>query len=130
MTLFEFAEYGSTICSGECGLSNNAHRRGVVLMGVIHFADRRFSRRALRNLLLLVARREREGDESYLNSPVYDWYYLYLDNVQAAKWALHLGVRLPARLSRTDRLRCQRLAADRGVRLSHHPRVRSWVGDA
>jgi len=130
MRIMDFAGYGSTICTGGCGLSTNAHRRGTLLLGVVHFADRRFSRRALRNLLILVARREREADPEYLNIPAYDWWYVYADNVQASKWALRLGVRLPARLSRVDRLRCQRLAITRGIHLSRYPRVQSWVGNA
>lgn len=130
MTLLDFAEYGSPICTGGCGLSDRAHIVGTLYLGVIHFADRRWSRRALRNLLLLVARREREADPGFINMRPFDWYYLYLDNVKASRMALGLGVRLPARLSRKDRLMCARIAAARRIALSRYPAVRAWVGDA
>ena len=63
-------------CGGGCGLSKTKHREGCLFLGVVHFADRRFTRRAARNLLLLVARMKRESDDQYLNHEVYDWWSL------------------------------------------------------
>lgn len=104
--------------------------RGFIdVFGVVHYSDRRFTRRALRNLLLLVARRNREADPAYLNLPQYEWYYLWSDNVTASRMALDLGVRLPAHLSHLDRLRCLQSAAHQGVRLSKRSAIYSWAHD-
>ncbi len=106
------------------------HWRGFIdPFGVAHFSRRRFTRRALRNLFLLVARRDRLADPQYLNIKGYDWYYLYVDNVAASRMAMDLGVRLPARLSRLDRLRCLQLARKQGVKLSRRSSIYAWAHD-
>jgi hypothetical protein len=112
-----------------CGLSERQHRKGVIdPFGVVHFMDRRFTRRALRNFLLLVARRDREyGDLDYLNIPGYDWYYLWSDETTASMWAASLGVRLPARLSAQSRWKCLTLARKAGVKLSKRPAIYAWA---
>lgn len=113
-----------------CGISYAAHWIGTIDgFGVAHFANRRFTRRALRNLLLLVARRDRMADPAYLNLPQFEYYYLWSDNVAASRMALDLGVRLPARLSRLDRLRCQQLARKAGVKLSKRSAIYKWAND-
>lgn len=115
------------VCPGGCGLSDAAHRKGTLdPFGVAHWAPRRFTRRALRNLLLLVARRDRAANIEFLNQPIYEFFYLWHDNVEASKMAMSLGVRLPARLSRADRTRCRNLARKMGVRLSKRSAIYSW----
>ena len=114
-------------CGGGCGLSKTKHREGCLFLGVVHFADRRFTRRAARNLLLLVARMKRESDDQYLNHEVYDWWYLYHDAVTAAKMAMACGVRLPASVFDHDREMCRLLATKRGVKLSRYHRVYEWT---
>ena len=127
MTITEMARRLDTeVCVGGCGLSAGRHRAGCIFLGVIHFAERRFTRRAARNFLLLVARRDREADADYLNHEVYDWFYVWLDSVTAARLALRLGFRLPARLFDPERELCQALAARRGVKLSRYKRVWQW----
>lgn len=108
-------------CSGGCGLSDRRHRQGFVFLGVVHFADRRFSRRSARNFLLLVARQRREADPQYLNIPLFDWYYLYHDAVHATEMAGAAGFRIPARLWNDQREQVRLLAARRGVHLSRPP---------
>jgi len=127
MTILDVAtKYG--VCVGECGLTPEEHWPGVLdPFGVAHYLPRRFTRRALRNLLLLVARRDREADLGYLNIKGYDWYYLWRDNVTASKMAMDLGYRLPARLSRLDRLRCLQLARKGGVKLSRRSSIYAWA---
>jgi len=120
-----------TVCAGGCGLPDKDHWKGVIdPFGVIHYADRRFTRRALRNLLLLVARRDRAADKEFLNLPQFEFFYLWWDNVTASRMAMDLGVRLPARLSRFDRLRCLQLARKQGVALSRRSSIYSWANDA
>lgn len=118
-----------SVCFGECGLSATRHRTGVIdPFDVIHWSDRRMSRRALRRFLLLVARRERMHDPYYLNDPKYNWQYLHIDNTEAGRLAATLGIRLPAALSRNDRLACLTLARKAGVRLSaSHPAIYAWA---
>ncbi len=118
---------GGPICMGGCGLSASAHRRGRIFLDVVHFADRRFTKRALRNLLLLIARQRRERDPEFLNDEMYDWYYQYLDSVEAARLARSLGVVLPSRLFDQRRALCRALAARRGVKLSRRKEVYSWL---
>jgi len=129
MTIHEAATiYG--ICTGGCGLPD--HWRGVIdPFGVVHYANRRFTRRALRNMLLLLAKARREhSDPRFLNIPEYDWYYLWWDNVMAYELAMDMGVRLPARLSRLDRLRCRQQARRAGIPLSTRSAIYKWVHDA
>ena len=118
-----------TSCLPEVDYLNRTH--GVIDgFGVAHFADRRFTRRALRNMLLLVARRNRAADMEYLNLPQFEFFYLWHDNVEASRMAMELGVRLPARLSRLDRLRCLQLARRQNVRLSKRSAIYAWAHDA
>lgn len=115
-------------CTGGCGLSVTRHREGAVFMGIVHFADRRFTRRAAKNYLMLVARRDREADAGYLNNiELYDWFYTYLDAVNATRMAKTLGFRLPAAIFNRERSLCQILAANRGVRLSKYKKVWNWA---
>mgnify|MGYP001558438609 CR=1 FL=1 len=61
-------------CTAGCALSKTRHREGVIDgFGIIHFAERRFSRRSAKNYLMLVARLWREGDPEYLNIELFDW---------------------------------------------------------
>lgn len=126
------ARYG--VCdSPTCPLIGDPlHWKGFIdPFGVGHYSDRRFTRRALRNLLILVARRDRLADPGWLNSnALFDWYYLYTDEVAASRMAMSLGVRLPARLSRLNRLKCLQLAKRKGVKLSKRSAVYAWANDA
>ena len=117
------------VCFGGCGLSVNRHRAGTIdPFGVIHWRERRMSKRALRRFLAMVARRNRLNDPGYLNDPRYDWLYLYLDSRAADDLAGRLGVRLPAHLSRNDRLACLTAARRAGVHLSvAHPAAYAWA---
>lgn len=125
------------VCMGGCGLSATQHWKGVLdPFGGIHFADRRFTRRALRNMLILVARRDREsnamlneGDIGYLNLPQFEFFYLWHDEVAASRMAMDLGVRLPAKLSRLSRLRCLSLARKQKVKLSKRSALYAWAMD-
>jgi hypothetical protein len=81
-------------------------------------------------MLLLVARRDRAADMEYLNLPRFEFFYLWHDNVEASRMAMELGVRLPARLSRLDRLRCLQLARRQNVRLSKRSAIYAWAHDA
>ena len=134
MTILEAATK-FRVCTGDCGLGPKNHWRGVIdPWGGVHYAARRFTRRAFRNMLLLVAKRDRESnnmlnEEYFLNAPHLAWYHLYWDNVTASRLALELGTRLPARLSRRDRLRCLQLARKHGVRLSKRSAVYAWATD-
>ena len=129
MTLLDIAtKYG--VCVGECGLTPEQHWEGQIdPFGIAHYTPRRFTRRALRNMLLLVAKRDRLADKEYLNIPAYEFFYLWRDNVVASRLAMDLGVRLPARLSRLDRLRCIQLARKQGVASSHWPAMYAWAHD-
>lgn len=114
-------------CGGGCGLSATRHREGCVFLNVVHFAERRFTRRAARNFLLLVARMDRESDDGYLNIDTFDWWYLYKDSVTAQRMAQKAGIRIPARLFDHQREMCRLLAARRGVRLSRYRKVYQWA---
>ena len=133
MTIFEaIVQHFDEVCDGDegnCGLGYKAHWKGTLdpFGGVVHYAPRRFTRRALRNLLLLVAKARRLADPAYLNAPYLAYYHLYSDNVTASRLALTLGVRLPARLSRLDRLRCLQLARQQGVGLSKRSAIYGWA---
>ena len=117
---------GVPICTGGCGLSASRHRTGTIFLGVIHFAERRFTKRGAKNLLILASRRAREMDPGYLNIPLYDWFYLWSDCTVAAAYASDLGFRLPAHLFDHERALCRALAARRNVRLSKYRRVYEW----
>lgn len=115
------------ICWGGCGLSERRHERGVLFLGIVHFADRRFTRRGARNLLMLLARREREADPGFLNDPIFDFLYPALDALRAQELALEAGFRLPARLFDRERAKARSLAARRSAAISRYPRLRSWL---
>lgn len=116
------------VCGGNCGLSHYHHRYGTIdCFGGLHFAPRRFTRRAARNLLLLIARAQREADPGYLNISLFDWQYLYLDSIAAQNLALRAGFRLPTRLFDAQRGRCRGLMARRNVAPNRYPRVREWL---
>jgi hypothetical protein len=115
-------------CTGGCGLSKTRHREGCIFMGVIHFAERRFSRRTAKNYLMLVARLWREGDPDFLNDDdLYDWLYIYLDSTEAARLAVTLGFRIPGHLFNPERRLCALLAQRRGVKLSRRRKVYQWA---
>lgn len=116
-------------CGGGCGLSATKHREGCAFLGVIHFAERRFTLRGARNFLLLVARMDREADPGFLNVELYDWFYVYLDSVEAARMAKVAGFRLRGSLFRDRRQLCLDLATKRGVKLSKYRKVWSWAHD-
>ena len=115
------------VCLGGCGLSATRHRTGTIdPFGTVHFADRRFTRRAAKNLLLLIAQRDREEDPGFLNVELYDWFYLWRDSTTAVRLAANLGFRLPSRLFDGERELCRMLASRRGVKLSKYKRVYQW----
>ena len=129
MTISEMARrLDVPVCTGGCGLSATRHRTGMIdPFGAIHYAERRFTKRGAKNLLVLASRHAREMDPEYLNIPLYDWWYVYADSVAASRMAMNLlGFRLPARLFDHDRARCRALAAARNVRLSKYRRVNDW----
>jgi hypothetical protein len=122
------AKLAFPICEGGCGISEARHRKGVLLAGVIHYADRRLTVQTARNLLLLAARADRESDGGYLNNmDLYDFFYCYADSVAAWRMARSVGIRLPARAFDAKRAECRRLAAMRGVRLSRYRNVAHWA---
>jgi hypothetical protein len=116
-------------CDGGCGLAYaNIHAQGLVFLGVLHWTERRFTRRGAKNFLTTIARHKRLNDPEYLNIPHFDWLYLHDDAVTAQGWANHLfGFRIPAHLFDRDRDRCVRLAHRRKVKLSNYPAVYSWA---
>lgn len=115
------------VCEGGCGISDARHRRGLVFLGVVHYADRRLTVQTARALLLLAARAMREADPGYLNLDLYDWLHVYIDSVQAFRMGEAAGIRLPRRVFDRQRAECRRLAAKRGVRLSSRRRVYEWA---
>ena len=121
------------VCWGQwngrpCPMSGRAHERGRIdAFGLIHFSDRQFNKRAAKRLLMLVAKRTREGDARYLNNEMFDWLYVYMDSVVAQKSALYWGFRLPARLFEQDRQRALQLAARRSVSVRRYPGFKSWL---
>ena len=118
---------GLRVCGGGCGISAARHRRGIIFLGVIHYADRRLTVQTARNLLLLAARNDREADAGYLNIPLYDWWYLHHDATVAWRMARSVVIRLPARAFDRQRAACRRLAALRGVRLGRYRKVAQWA---
>lgn len=97
-------------------------------MWVLHWSDRRVTRRGLRRFLLLVAKRKRELAPAYLNDPKLGWFHLYDDNREADKMAAKLGVRFPVEFSRTERWKCLWLAHKAKVPITRtHPALYSWA---
>lgn len=121
------ARLGVPTCTGGCGLSATRHREGCLFLGVIHFAERRFSRRAARTYLMLVARMDRESDGGYLNDPRFDWWYCHHDAVAAQRLAHRLGFSIPSRAFDAQRRECRLLASARGIRLAKYRRVYEWL---
>ena len=114
-------------CGGSCGLSATRHRKGVVLLGVVHYDDRRLTVQTARTLCLLAARNDREQDAGYLNVDLFDFWYAYHDSVVAYRMARSVGIRLPARVFDAKRAECRRLAAMRGVKLSKYRNAFQWA---
>ena len=130
-----FAEIGQRVgarhCMGGCGLSERAHTLGVIdPFGVVHYAERRFNRRSARRFLMGCARNERQQDPEMLNdtSGRLAFWYLHHDAVRAAEMAALCGFRIPARLSKLDRLRCIQLAMKAQVHLARDwPAIYAWA---
>jgi hypothetical protein len=123
-------------CGGECGITLRSHEQGFVFMDVLHFRDRRFTRRGAKNFLMLAASLERhrvipEAEYHtprglYLNDPDrFDYLYFHDDAVRAQAMAGQLGFRIPAHLFDAERERCLLLARKRGVTLP--PTIRAWA---
>jgi hypothetical protein len=114
-----------------CPVSQRRHERGMIDgFGVIHFADRRFTKIGAKNLLMLIAKRDREDDPGFLNDPIYDFLYPALDALRAQQLAGEMGFRLPARLFDKEREQARTLAARRHVSIRRYPRLRSWLARA
>lgn len=114
------------VCLGGCGLSDYQHR-GIIFLGVIHFRERRFTRRGLRRFLLLVAERSRLADPGFLNGPDQEWYALWWDEQRANFLAAQVGYRFPASWSVNERMRSRYLASKTNVKLARDfPAVYSW----
>lgn len=92
------------VCLGDCGLSDHRHR-GSLFLGVVHFGERRISKRGLRRFLRLCAKRDRLDDPGFLNSPELSFAHGYFDEAKAVAWAARLGYRFPVGFSRAERLR-------------------------
>lgn len=117
------------VCVERCGLSEHALRGVVDGFDILHWRERRVTRRGLRRFLLLAARRKRLADESYLNDDrKFGYAYLYWDARQADLWAAELGIRFPVAFSRSERLRCL-LAAPRGL-ARRNPAMWAWARKA
>lgn len=110
------------ICFGNCGLGANRHR-GSIFLGIVHWSDRRVTKRGLRRLLLLVAKRDRFASPGFLNDPGLWWAHMYLDQRRADRWAEQLGVRFPASYSAPER-RAVSLVPGLSRR---HPAVWMWA---
>jgi hypothetical protein len=122
------ATLGVTVCGGGCGIARD-HKAGFIdPFGVLHWADRKVTRKGARRFLLLVARLRRESDPAHINDyGLYDWWYLARDAVAAQKMAVGCGFRLPGWLFDRDKDLCRALAARRGVKLSKYPLVVKWL---
>lgn len=115
------------VCFGGCGLNDYRHRGVIDPFNTIHWRERRFTRRGLRRLLLLVARRAHENDPGFLNDPRGEWYRLWWREQRANSLAAQLGVRFPARWSTEERMRSRYLAAKADVKLARDfPAVYAW----
>lgn len=115
-------------CRGGCGLSAYRHRFGVIdPFGTLHFGDRRFTKRAAKNLLTAAARRERWADPGWLNTAEFTWLHLYHDAVAAQALAREAGFRLPSRLFDHERQIVRAIAVRDEIALSKYERVRSWL---
>ncbi len=128
MTYAEMAERVNVpYCPGDCGITDRSHDEGFIFLNVVHFRERRFTRRGAKNFLTLVARRRRLLDPEFLNIVRFDWMYLYNDAVMAQKMARDLGFRIPAHLFDQEREQCRLLARRRKIHLSTYPAIWSWA---
>ena len=92
------------VCLGACGIQSRSHKRGFIYLDVVHWQERRVSKRGLRRFLLLCAQRDRRLDPGFLNDErQWWWLYLYTDQRRADQWAWQLGVRFPVTLSLPER---------------------------
>jgi hypothetical protein len=111
-----------------CPISLTRHRKGAIDgMGLIHFADRRFTRRAAKNLLLLVAARERQRNPEYLNIPIFDWLYIYMDSIRAGQIAMDHGFRLPGHVFDRQRREAMAMAKRRSIAVSKWDGFYQWA---
>jgi hypothetical protein len=117
------------VCLGGCSITVRSHRAGFIdPFNVLHWQERRVTRRGLRKFFLLLARRNREADPTYLNERRFAWLYLYLDEQYANALGQVLGVRFPIEFSRTERWKCLRLAHKANARITKtNPRAYSWA---
>jgi len=121
------AEFKVPFCDGGCGLPDRTHETGLIFLDVLHWRERRFTRRGAKTFLMLIARQKRLLDPEFLNIPEFDWMYEYNDSVMAQRMAGQLGFRIPAHLFDIERNRCARLAHKRGVKLSKYPAIYKWA---
>ena len=117
------------LCDGACGIEERLHDKGVYFLGVLHWHERRFTRRGAKRFLSLVARERRESSSEWLNDPKFEWMYVYNDAVMAQAYARQLGFRIPGRLFDNDRWQCKWLAHKDGVKLSNYPAIYQWAND-
>lgn len=110
-------------CGGDCGI-DASHDRGFLFLDVVHFRERRFTRRGAKRFLMLVAERNRLLDSGYLNDRKrLGAFYVYHDAVVAQGLAGQLGFRIPARAFEMERLRMRSLRQP----VTLPPRARSWM---
>jgi hypothetical protein len=113
------------MCAGSCGITTRSHEQGFVFLDILHWRERKFTRRGGKNFLMLIAKWQRLLNPEYLNDPEHDWYYEWSDSVAAQSMAGDLGFRIPAHLFDHERARCLLLARKRGVKLP--PTIRAWA---
>lgn len=122
------------VCFGDCGLTDRAHR-GAIFLGVIHWRERRLTRRGLRRFLLLVAKRDRlqtawESQDifapprGFLNDPKLAFYHLWHDEMEANRMASSLGVRFPVEFSLRERSKAQLGLVGR---VRQYPAIYAWA---
>jgi len=116
-------------CPGGCGIPDQVHDQGLYFLGVLHWRDRRFTRRGAKHFLMLIAKARRLSDPEFLNIEGFDWMYIHNDAVMAQAMAGTFGFRIPARLFDIDRMRCARLAMKRWVKLTNYPAIYQWTYD-
>jgi hypothetical protein len=115
------------VCLGGCGLNDYRHR-GSIFLNVIHWRERRVTRRGLLRFLLLVARRNREKDPGYLNDRKFRFLYTWIDHRAADDMAGLLGIRFPVAFSRRERAGVLWDAMRQNIHLaSTHPAIYAWA---
>lgn len=126
MTYTEMATRLDVPYCGGCSITARSHRRGFLFLGVVHFGERRFTRRGAKHFLMLVAKAKRQASPEYINDDrLFGWWYIYHDAVEAQAMASQLGFRIPARLFSADRARCRYLARKSTVPVGS--KVLKWV---